>query len=118
MTTATLDASSQTVESSMMRSTMNLNSSHYIFSVLRPVSVPFIRALQNPTFLKNNAWTHVAGTLRISLDTENVRLLPWHSRSPDLSPIENVWSMASERLASQHTPITTVDELWHGIEAV
>ncbi|GFT17552.1 hypothetical protein TNCV_4807891 [Trichonephila clavipes] len=47
------------------------------------------------------------------LDTENVRLLPWLARSPDLSPIENVWSMVVERLVRHHTPVTTIDDLWH-----
>ncbi|GFT34665.1 hypothetical protein TNCV_1536031 [Trichonephila clavipes] len=36
------------------------------------------------------------GIVRTFLDTENVRLLPWSARSPDLSPIGNVWSLAAE----------------------
>ncbi|GFV36506.1 hypothetical protein TNCV_2260251 [Trichonephila clavipes] len=31
--------------------------------------------------------------------------------SPDLSAVEKVWSMVSERLARHHTPVITVDEL-------
>ncbi|UYV60413.1 hypothetical protein LAZ67_1001082 [Cordylochernes scorpioides] len=34
-----------------------------------------------------------------------------------LSPIENVWSMVTEQQARNHTPVTTVDELWHHVEA-
>ncbi|GFT37078.1 HTH_Tnp_Tc3_2 domain-containing protein [Trichonephila clavipes] len=39
------------------------------------------------------------------------------SRSPDLSPMENFWSMVAERLAHHHTAVITVDELWHCVEA-
>ncbi|GFX63272.1 hypothetical protein TNCV_3895971 [Trichonephila clavipes] len=45
------------------------------------------------------------------------RLLPYPARSQDLSPIENVWSMAAEQLAHHHTPVTTAYELWHHVEA-
>ncbi|GIY67363.1 hypothetical protein CDAR_255061 [Caerostris darwini] len=45
------------------------------------------------------------------------RQLPSPARAPNLSPIENVWSMVAERLARHHTPVTTVDELWHRVEA-
>ncbi|GFV10164.1 uncharacterized protein TNCV_3661161 [Trichonephila clavipes] len=45
------------------------------------------------------------------LDTENVRPLPWPARSPDLSPLETIWSMVAERLSRHHTQVITVDEL-------
>ncbi|GFS55881.1 hypothetical protein TNCV_1935841, partial [Trichonephila clavipes] len=32
-------------------------------------------------------------------------------------PLENVWSMVAERLARHHKAVTTVDELWHRVEA-
>ncbi|GFW17660.1 hypothetical protein TNCV_2652171 [Trichonephila clavipes] len=67
--------------------------------------------MRNPTIRQENARPHVAGNVRTFLDTENVRLLPWPARSPDLSPIENVWLMVTERLARHHMPVTTVDEL-------
>ncbi|GFT97158.1 hypothetical protein TNCV_3858191 [Trichonephila clavipes] len=58
----------------------------------------------------------VAGIVRTFLDTENVRLLPWTARSSDLSPTENVWSMVAKRLACYHTPVTTINDLWHRVE--
>ncbi|GFV97417.1 hypothetical protein TNCV_2039261 [Trichonephila clavipes] len=38
-----------------------LNSAHYISGVLRPVALPFIRALRNPTFQKDIALLYVGG---------------------------------------------------------
>ncbi|GFW78423.1 transposable element Tcb1 transposase [Trichonephila clavipes] len=72
---------------------------------------------RNPTFKQDNARSYVAGIVRNFFDTENVLMLPWSARSPDLSPIENVWSIVAERLARHHKPITTVEELWPRVEA-
>ncbi|CAH2007071.1 unnamed protein product [Acanthoscelides obtectus] len=46
----------------------------------------------------DNARPHVA---RVTIDFfqhNNVTLLPWPPRSPDLSPIEHVWDMTGRRL--------------------
>ncbi|GFT52222.1 transposable element Tcb1 transposase [Trichonephila clavipes] len=81
------------------------------------MSLPFIQALRNPTFQQDNAQPHAAFSVRTFLDTKNVRLLPWLSRSSNLSPIENAWSMIAKRLARHHTPVNRVNELWHSFEA-
>ncbi|GFT95824.1 transposable element Tcb1 transposase [Trichonephila clavipes] len=54
-------------------------------SVIRFVTLSFIRALRNLTFQQDNARPHVASIVRTFLDMENVRLLPWPARSPDFS---------------------------------
>ncbi|GFT02189.1 hypothetical protein TNCV_84521 [Trichonephila clavipes] len=69
----------------------------------------------SPTLHQDNAQTHVAGIVRTFLDMENVRLLLWPARSPDLSPIENVWSRVAKRLARHPTPVTTVDAVWSSV---
>ncbi|MBJ4999813.1 IS630 family transposase [Salmonella enterica subsp. enterica serovar Hadar] len=106
-----------TSRSPLVRIAGTLNSSRYISDVLGPVALPYLRGLRNATFQQDNARPHVARTVLTFLDTAHVRLLPWPARSPDLSPIENVWSMVAKRLARHHSPVTTVDELWHSVEA-
>ncbi|GFX03693.1 transposable element Tcb1 transposase [Trichonephila clavipes] len=66
----------------------------------------------------DNARPHVAGIVRIFLDTENIRLLLWPARSPNLLSIETLWSMVVQRLACHHTPVSTVDKLLHRVEAM
>ncbi|GFW26425.1 hypothetical protein TNCV_383871 [Trichonephila clavipes] len=57
------------------RTDSTLNNARYISLVLRLLSLPFIRALRNPTFQQDNTRPHVAGIVRTYLDTKNVRLL-------------------------------------------
>ncbi|GFU67010.1 hypothetical protein TNCV_655491 [Trichonephila clavipes] len=39
------------------------------------------------------------------------------ARSPDLSPIENIWSWVTDRIAPHPSPTKTVDEVWHRLKA-
>ncbi|GFX16118.1 transposable element Tcb1 transposase [Trichonephila clavipes] len=98
-----------TSSSSLVRIDGTSYIARYIPGVLRPVALPFFRALRSPTFQQDNARPHVAGLMRTFLDTENVRLFPCPERSSDLSPIENVWSMVAKRLARHYTLVTMVD---------
>ncbi|GFW18210.1 transposable element Tcb1 transposase [Trichonephila clavipes] len=45
-----------------------------------------------------------------------IEFLPWPARSPDLSPIKNMWSMVAQRLTQISPPAATPDQLWQRVE--
>ncbi|GFT71422.1 transposable element Tcb1 transposase [Trichonephila clavipes] len=71
------------------------NSQRYISEVLEPVVLPYFQGLATATFQQNNARPHVARVVQMFFVDHQIDLLPWLVRSPDLSPIENMWSMVA-----------------------
>ncbi|GFX50551.1 transposable element Tcb1 transposase [Trichonephila clavipes] len=56
-------------------------------------SAPGIMGLATSIFQQDNARPHVARIVQRFFVNHEIELLPWWARSPDLSPIENMWSM-------------------------
>ncbi|CAH1982627.1 unnamed protein product [Acanthoscelides obtectus] len=89
----------------------NMNAQRYIHEVLEPHLLPYLDTLADPTFQQDNARPHVA---RVTIDFfqhNDVTLLPWPPRSPDLSPIEHVWDMMGRRLLNLQCPPQTLEAL-------
>ncbi|CAH1967750.1 unnamed protein product [Acanthoscelides obtectus] len=85
----------------------NMNAQRYIHEVLEP----YLDTLADRTFQQDNARPHVA---RVTIDFfqhNDVTLLPWPPRSPDLSPIEHVWDMMGRRLLNLQRPPQTLEAL-------
>ncbi|GFT79939.1 transposable element Tcb2 transposase [Trichonephila clavipes] len=74
-----------------------LNSQRYISEVLEPVFLPYLQVLATAIFQQDNARPHVARIVQRFFVNHQIELLPWPARSPDLSPIENMWSMVAQR---------------------
>ncbi|GFT64870.1 transposable element Tcb1 transposase [Trichonephila clavipes] len=87
----------------------------YISEVLEPVVLPYIQGLA--IFQQDNARPHVARIFQRFFINHQIELLPWLDRSPDLSPIENKWSMVAQRLTQIIPPAATPDQLWKHVEA-
>ncbi|CAH1996987.1 unnamed protein product [Acanthoscelides obtectus] len=89
----------------------NMNTQRYIHEVLEPHLLPYLDTLADPTFQQDNARPHVT---RVTIDFfqhNDVTLLPWPPRSPDLSPIEHVWDMMGRRLLNLQHPPQTLEAL-------
>ncbi|GFV30185.1 transposable element Tcb1 transposase [Trichonephila clavipes] len=96
--------------------TGTLNSQRYITEVLEPVVLPYLQGLATAIFQQDNARPHVARTLQRFFSNNLIELLPWLARSPDLSPIENMWSVVAQRLTQITPPAATPDQLWQRVE--
>ncbi|GFX60206.1 transposable element Tcb1 transposase [Trichonephila clavipes] len=53
---------------------------------------------------------------RVGRNHTTTELLPWPACSPDLSPVENVWSMLAQRLARDTSTTATPGQLWQYVE--
>ncbi|GFW25249.1 transposable element Tcb1 transposase [Trichonephila clavipes] len=88
-----------------------LNSQRYISEVLEPVILPYLQGLTTAIFLEDNARPHVARIVQRFFVNHQIELLPRSARSPDLSPIENMWSMVAQRLTKITPLAATPDQL-------
>ncbi|GFX19159.1 transposable element Tcb1 transposase [Trichonephila clavipes] len=82
----------------LVRIAGTLNSQRYISEVLEPVVLHYLQGLAIAIFQQDNARPHMACIVQRFFVNHQIELLPWTARSPDLSPIENMWSMVAQRL--------------------
>ncbi|GFX43301.1 transposable element Tcb1 transposase [Trichonephila clavipes] len=78
---------------------------------------PDIMGLVTTIFQQDKVLPHGARIVQRFFVNHQIELLPWPARSPDLSPIENMWSMVAQRLAQITYPASTPDQLWQRVEA-
>ncbi|GFU53246.1 transposable element Tcb1 transposase [Trichonephila clavipes] len=95
----------------LVRIAGTLNNQRYISEVLEPVVLPYLQGLATAIFQQDNARPHLARIVQRFFVNHQIELLPWPARSPDLSPIENMWSMAAQRLIQITPPAATSDQL-------
>ncbi|GFW84274.1 transposable element Tcb1 transposase [Trichonephila clavipes] len=92
---------------------VGIDSQHYMPEVVNPVVLPYLQGLATAIFQLDNARPHVACIAQRFFVNHQIELLPWPARSPDLSPIENMWSMVAQRL-TQITPPALPHEINFG----
>ncbi|GFY33176.1 transposable element Tcb1 transposase [Trichonephila clavipes] len=52
-----------------------------------------------------------------SSSPHEIEIFPWPACSPDISPIDNVWSTLPQRLSRDTPHAATPDQLWQYVEA-
>ncbi|GFW46194.1 transposable element Tcb1 transposase [Trichonephila clavipes] len=67
--------------------------------------------------IMDNARPHVVRIVQRLFVNHQLELIFWPALSPDLSPIENMWSMVTQRLTQTTPPAATPDPLWQRMEA-
>ncbi|GFV06538.1 transposable element Tcb1 transposase [Trichonephila clavipes] len=103
--------------SPLVRIVGTLNSQSYISEVLEPVVFPYLQGLATAVFQQDNARPHVERIVHRFFVNHEIELLPCPVRYPDLSPIENMWSMVAQRLTPITLPTATPDQLWQRVES-
>ncbi|KAH0813381.1 hypothetical protein GEV33_009410 [Tenebrio molitor] len=86
----------------------SLNVARYINGVLEPILLPYLQRHHNSVFQQDNARKHITRVTQRVFNENNVNLLPWPARSPDLSPIEHVWDMIGRRVEDFPAPMRTL----------
>ena len=68
----------------------------YMRRILRPQVIPMMERFENDgdprIFMQDNAPQHSAGDTMELFSRQQFELMEWPPKSPDLNPIENVWS--------------------------
>lgn len=73
---------------------------------------------RNIVFMQDNAPSHAAHTTTEYLQQlgfTGVRKMKWPANSPDLNPIENLWSIMKQRLYANNRQFKSKDELWNAL---
>ena len=69
-------------------------------------------------FMQDNDPKHKAKSVMEWLKLQEFSLLVWPAQSPDLNPIENIWSNVKQKLARYDHPPTSMAELWERASSI
>ena len=73
----------------------------YCDKILQPHVLPLMQQ-NGAKFLHDNAKPHRARLSNGFLQNQDVQVLPWPSKSPDLKPNEQLWDDLDRRIRQQH----------------
>ena len=93
----------------------NLNAQRYQDEILAPVVTPLILANPNTRLMQDNAASHSERATRQYLATNNVLVMDWPARYPDLNPIGHIWDLLDKHLRNVQNPPQTVAALRQGV---
>jgi len=93
----------------------NLTSQRYCNEIIEPVVVPFMTQHDVTLFQQDNARPHTARNTQGALRRNNVQVLPWPARSPDISPIEHLWDHSGRQVSDKHD-VENVRDLAHALQ--
>ena len=69
-------------------------------------------------FMQDNAPSHASNYSREFIFNNGIIKMEWPAASPDMNPIENLWSIVKIQLYCNGKQYSSNDELWNGIQTV
>ena len=93
----------------------NFNAARYRDEDLTPRMLPTMN-LGMEVFQHDNARPHTAHATVDFLANQNLTVLPWPSKSPDLNPTEHSWDDLDRRVHSRQPAPQTLQELMQALE--
>jgi transposase len=69
-------------------------------------------------FQHDNDPKHVSKYTRTWLNNNNINVLEWPSQSPDLNPIEHIWSDIKYQLRKLSRQVTSKEDLWDKLQDI
>jgi len=99
----------------LVRVSTTMDSRVYIRILSRHL-LPFLHTPQHGTnsliFQQDGASSHTAKATRWYLASKHVKQLAWPAKSPDMSPIENLWSILKDRIWAREPIPHTLDQIY------
>ena len=97
-----------------------MNQHIYKDLILKQHFLPFYRQMKrlyspNVYLQEDGASYHRAGIPEQYRRSQRVKSLGWPAQSPDLSPIENLWKIAKDRIAKRRHRIKTLEQMGSAI---
>lgn len=86
--------------------------------ILQNVMLPSVEQLYPNDFIfqQDNCPIHTARIITQWYQNNNIEILPWPSCSPDMNPLENVWSLIVKKIYKRNFRPANAEELWEVIQ--